>query len=1189
MQEIIEQILEGNFDYENGSLDFSCAKLEINLAAGESFEGSFQIHSTPGQFCNGHIVTSDYRMECLTPEFTGNDEEIAFCFHGENMEEGDVLKGVFHVISNMGEYYLPFVVTVEHTALQTSMGIIRNLFHFTNLAKGNWQEAVALFYSAEFSRLFAGSDEKMYDCYRALSANSGNEQNVEEFLIQIHKKQKLEYIIENEELVVELGGIEASYGVAEQAISIVRNGWGYTALQVECDGDFLFTEKEFIGDEDFVANRYRLPVFFDSSHCRAGKNYGQVVLYNSYVHIQIPVVVKVGEQRLASRANTSRKRAVVQLMELYQAFRMKKISSATWVKESSKFVEELVIADERDVEARLFQAQLLIAEERYNEAGWLMEHASDLLEKYYDRSSVQWAYYLYLTTLVNREESYVNQVTDEVDKIYRKDRSQWRVAWFLLYLAEEYNRSASGKWLFLEKQFVNGCTSPVMYTEALYLLNNNPAMLRKMDLYEQQLLYFGAKHRMLSAEVIEQTLYLFGKVREHSRLLFAILKALYEQKNDPRILQEICALLVKGSKVGRKYLPWYQKGVEAQLRITNLYEYYCMSLDLSENRELPKTLLMYFAYQNNLDSEHSAYLYQYVLQHRGELADLYDSYRVRIDHFVREQLQKRNISRHLAALYQQVLTPDMIDEETAGAMEQMLFAHQVRVEDGRIHKVYVYQPGNLVPREYFLQDNTAWIALYGDDNTIVFEDAYGNRFIKNVEYTLEKMMLPGKYHHMVAQCVTDSVPFDLYLCETEHRELNPETVERTLRVARSEDVMPSIRRDLYLRVLRYYYDSDDMQALDEYLDEIPLDRLAMKERGEVLKYMVLRGSFDRAYGWMEKYGPYFVDVKTLVRLISDRMEQTNMLESELLTAAAWYVFEHGKYNSIITAYLCRYYAGPTKELRDIWKTALSFEMDCGDLAEKIVVQMLYSGAFVGEKMEIFKYYMSQGAMGEIADAFLTQCAYDYFVKERLTDSYVFWEIRNAYTQDIPIPWVCKLAYLKYYAENQQEMTKEDMPLMEDFLSEMLRKGIHLNFFRELKDFRHMTSVMDDRTIIEYRAKPGVRARIHYVMVHENGEPDEYVSEYMKEVYGGVFFKEFVLFFGENLHYYIMEECGEEEQLTESGNIQKSDIASGQGSNRYNLINDMIICKTLQDYDTLDSLIEEYYRKDYMNDVLFKLV
>ena len=150
MQKIINQILEGNFDYENGSLDFSCAKIEISIHKGEVYEGTFHVCGTQGQFTSGTVLSSDLRMECLTTEFVGCDEEIAFCFHGEKLEEGDVVKGNFYIISNHGEYYLPFVASVEHTVLESSVGVVRNLFHFANLAKSDWQEALRLFYSPEF-------------------------------------------------------------------------------------------------------------------------------------------------------------------------------------------------------------------------------------------------------------------------------------------------------------------------------------------------------------------------------------------------------------------------------------------------------------------------------------------------------------------------------------------------------------------------------------------------------------------------------------------------------------------------------------------------------------------------------------------------------------------------------------------------------------------------------------------------------------------------------------------------------------------------------------------------------------------------------------------------------------------------------------------------------------------------------
>ena len=86
----------------------------------------------------------------MTDQFTGSDAEIFYCFHGEDLEEGDVIKGSFSVVSNRGEYNLPFVVTVEHGMLNSSIGAIRNLFHFANLAKNNWKEAVRLFYDPEF-------------------------------------------------------------------------------------------------------------------------------------------------------------------------------------------------------------------------------------------------------------------------------------------------------------------------------------------------------------------------------------------------------------------------------------------------------------------------------------------------------------------------------------------------------------------------------------------------------------------------------------------------------------------------------------------------------------------------------------------------------------------------------------------------------------------------------------------------------------------------------------------------------------------------------------------------------------------------------------------------------------------------------------------------------------------------------
>lgn len=1203
MQKMIEQIMEENFDYENGSLDFSCAKIEISLNRGEVYEGSFRIYAQQGQFTNGTVISSDLRMECLTDEFIGCDEEILFRFHGESLEEGDVIRGNFYVISNQGEYYLPFVVSVEHALLESSIGAVRNLFHFANLAKSNWQEAVKLFYSPGFSSVLSGGDAQFRDDYRALSVWEGSEQNMEEFLIRVNKKQKVEFLVQEEELTLDAAGSTGGYAVWERELTIVRNGWGYTRLFVECTGDFLFTEKEEITDDDFLGNRCVLPVFLDGSLCRKGKNYGRVLLYNSFVTLSVPVTVRIGDGSSRNPQEVTRKRCTVQMMELYQAFRVKKISTGTWLKETGKLVEKLVAMDENDVSARLFQAQMLITEERFNEAGWILDHAAELLERGAGTDTLRAskdtlragtdtlrAYYLYLSTLIHREQKYVDRVTSEVEHIYREDNANWRVAWLLLYLSEEYHKSVTGRWVFLEKQYAAGCSSPILYIEAVALLNSNPALLRRLGSFERQVVWYGARQDILKAEVVGQLLYLADKVRDYSDVLYRSLKKLYEKKSDVRILQQICTLLIKGSKTDHRFFEWYKLGVENHLRITNLYEYYMMTLDLDVPREISKVVLMYFSYQNSLDHEHTAYLYNYILQNEDRLKDIYDTYRMRMEHFCMEQLGKAHINRQLADIYNRLLKPEMITEQTCEPLSRLLFAHLIRVEDERFRKVYVYQPGNLYPAEYQINGGKVWVSLYGSEYTIAFEDAWGNRFLRSVEYTIEKLMIPGKFLRALAAFSVDNPELDIYLCRSEKEGAikTAESAARARRVSESGRAEESLRRELMLKLLQYYYDTDAAEEMDEYLLGIRPERLTAEERGAIIRYIVLRGNLELAGQWLNAYGPYFIDVKLLVRLIGPLMERRNMAEDAVLTASAVYAFSRGKYNSTILRYLTMYYRGMTKGLRDVWKAAQSFGLDCYDICENILVQMLYTGSFVGEKMEIFRYYISQGAKLEVEEVFLSQCAYDYFVKERVTERDVFDEVERMYLRGEPVKRICKLAFLKYYAENPAELTKSQEDLTESFLDELLEQRIHLEFFREYRRNDRVVQEMADKTIIEYRAEPHTKVCIHYVLLHENGESDEYCAEYMREVYAGVFFKEFILFFGENLQYYITEERGGEEQLTESGTLQKSDIRGNEAESRYHLVNDIVISKTLGDFDTMDHLLEEYYRKEFLNGRLFEL-
>ena len=145
----------------------------------------------------------------------------------------------------------------------------------------------------------------------------------------------------------------------------------------------------------------------------------------------------------------------------------------------------------------------------------------------------------------------------------------------------------------------------------------------------------------------------------------------------------------------------------------------------------------------------------------------------------------------------------------------------------------------------------------------------------------------------------------------------------------------------------------------------------------------------------------------------------------------------------------------------------------------------------------------------------------------------------------------------------------------------------MSFFKEFLAIEPRLLGFTDKTVIEYKTEPNRRVYIHYIIENDDDTGGEYITEEMPDIFGGVHAKAFVLFFGENLLYYVTETTETEELLTESGNISKSDISESPDS-RFNEINDIAIAKTLGDFDTVDKLLYEYYKHDYTVKRMFKL-
>lgn len=1189
MKEVIDRLLSERFEDENSSLDFSCANIELSIEKGQSVEGSFQIYAKEGSYTKGFVTSSDSRMEVITGQFVGNEEQIAYCFHGENVSEGEQIKGEFYIISNHGEYYLPFCISVSKKELTSSLGEVKNLFHFANLAKVSPEEAVSVFYSPDFVQILNGTDRQYREYYLGLSAYPYHEQNVEEFLIGIHKKQKIEYLIQPNTLTVDNPEEEE-----EQVLMITRNGWGYTELKITVEGDFLKISKEKLTEQDFMGNLCRLPVVIRTRALHAGNNYGAVLFTGSYDAIRVPVLVKHNGTLPGVRSRQEKKQITLQLMKLYLAFRMKKIGAASWAKESTRLTEEMLSLDEEDLYARLFQAQLLITAQRVNEAKWILDHVSVTLAQTAGEDTVLWAYYLYLTTLFSEDEAYVDRVTEKVERLYKKHREEWRLAWLLLYLSDEYNKSFSKKWMFLEEQFERGCVSPVLYTESLLLLNANPSLLNSLKTYEKQLLIFGARYELLSPDVIMQLTYLAGREKEYDSTLYRILVTCYETTPSDDLLQEICGQLIKGNCFGVEYLKWYKKGVEKGLRITRLYESYMMSLDvenvsIQEMEALPKMVLMYFSYQNSLNDKQAAYLYANTYKYREGYPELYQNYLLQMEQFLTGQLAKRRINRCLAYLYKNLLTPEMLTGTLTEDFAHIAFLHEIRMQKEDIRKVIVFDPGMKAGKSYPVYDGKALISLPDTESRIILEDSAQNRYMDSSFYVTEKLMIPGRLLTAVIPMTESSHDVNVYQCFAgqELLEITEDNVMQFERLFSDELAEDSLKREIGLKLLRFYFDKDHMQELDAYLEQMDLTFYNVPERNEILRYMVIRGLEETAYHWLMLLGPHGMDEKTIMRLCSRYIEKTEFAQDAVLTELVYYAFSHGKYDERCLRYLILYFEGTVRSLRDIWKAAVNFCVDTYELSEKILVQMLFSGAYVGEKMQIFKSYVAGGARPDVEKAFLAECAYEYFVNDKVTEAFIFEEIAAMRMRGDGVKKISKLSFVKYYAENPGDMKKDTPALLSDFIHELMNQGIVMKMFTAFPQITDTDILsLQDRTIVEYKAPAGTRVVIYYRFVTDEKNDSSYRVEDMQEVYGGVYTKDFVLFYGESLQYYIMETGRGEEQVTESATLRKNDTIVNEG--RFGLINDISISCTMKDYATVDRLLTEYEEKEFLERGLFPL-
>ena len=146
----------------------------------------------------------------------------------------------------------------------------------------------------------------------------------------------------------------------------------------------------------------------------------------------------------------------------------------------------------------------------------------------------------------------------------------------------------------------------------------------------------------------------------------------------------------------------------------------------------------------------------------------------------------------------------------------------------------------------------------------------------------------------------------------------------------------------------------------------------------------------------------------------------------------------------------------------------------------------------------------------------------------------------------------------------------------------------LPFFKAFAKFTTLPEYIADKYYVQYITDPESKVTIHYSL-DENGEDElKFSSENMEDVFYGIRVKEFILFYEDNLQYYIVEANDEDISVTESNNILV-DECDTDDETRYNRINLMLMSRNMNEERTLIDSMKTLVTTDYLAEEMFKIL
>ena len=118
MREKIERFARGEFDEQLPKLELPKEPFCWEMEPEAQFSGSLRFRSENGSRIRGYVICSDGNMKISHPQFYGKTVKLDFIYSSKNTVDGDKKRGKIILITNAGEFLVPFEVTIRKKVVE---------------------------------------------------------------------------------------------------------------------------------------------------------------------------------------------------------------------------------------------------------------------------------------------------------------------------------------------------------------------------------------------------------------------------------------------------------------------------------------------------------------------------------------------------------------------------------------------------------------------------------------------------------------------------------------------------------------------------------------------------------------------------------------------------------------------------------------------------------------------------------------------------------------------------------------------------------------------------------------------------------------------------------------------------------------------------------------------------------------